>query len=66
MNEHGSTTAQEVVAWLPALIVGGVRAIARWNSSGQSRTALKQIDLVPTKTLQAVKENVSWTKDRIT
>jgi len=51
--------------WLAALIVGGVLATASGILVAKSRTALKQIDPVPTKTVQAVKENVQWAKHRI-
>jgi protein-S-isoprenylcysteine O-methyltransferase Ste14 len=54
-----------VAPWLAALIVGGVLVIAGGILVANSRTALKQIDPVPTKTLRAVKENVQWAKDRI-
>jgi hypothetical protein len=54
-----------VAPWLAALIVGGVLAIAGGILVAKSRTALKQIDPVPTKTVQAVKENVQWARHRI-
>ena len=54
-----------IAPWLAALIVGGVLAIAGGILVAKSRTALKQIDPVPTKTVQAVKENVQWAKHQI-
>ena len=54
-----------VAPWLAALIVGGVLVIAGGILVAKNRTALKQIDLVPTKTVREVKENVRWAKDRI-
>ena len=60
---HGMSRV--VAPWLAALIVGGLLAIAGGILVAKSRTALKQIDPVPRKTVQAVKENVHWMKDRI-
>lgn len=54
-----------VAAWLAALIVGGVLAIAGGILVGKSRQALREIDPIPKKTVETVKENVQWAKDRI-
>lgn len=51
--------------WAAALIVGVVLAIIGGALLSFSRKALKEIDPVPEKTVQTVKENVQWTKDRI-
>ena len=60
---HGLSLA--VAPWLAALIVGGVLATVGGILVAKSRTALKRIDPVPSKTIRAVKENVQWAKDRI-
>ena len=52
-----------VAPWLAALIVGGVLATAGGIRVTKGRIALKHIDPVPTKTVQAVKENVQWARD---
>jgi len=51
--------------WLAALVVGAVLATVGGILVAKSRTALKQIKPVPTKTVQTVRENVQWAKDRI-
>lgn len=54
-----------IALWAAALIVGVVLAIIGGALLSFSRKALKEIDPVPEKTVQTVKENVQWTKDRI-
>jgi uncharacterized membrane protein YqjE len=54
-----------VPIWAAALIVGVVLSIVGAALLFSSRKALKQIDPVPEKTVQTVKENVQWTKNRI-
>jgi uncharacterized membrane protein YqjE len=51
--------------WLAALIVGAVLAIIAGILVSLGRAALKQIDPVPEKTVQSVKENVQWAKEQI-
>src|SRR5215472_16819416 len=51
--------------WLAALVAGAVLATVGGILVAKSRTALKQIKPVPTKTVQTVRENVQWAKDRI-
>jgi uncharacterized membrane protein YqjE len=54
-----------IAPWLAALIVGGVVAIAAAALLGVGTKALKRIDPLPEKTVQTVKENVQWAKERI-
>jgi membrane protein len=51
--------------WLAALLVGGVLTIISLILVASSRSQLKQIDPVPEKTIQTVKENVQWAKEQI-
>lgn len=51
--------------WLAALIIGFFVAILAGIFVGAGISALKRIDPVPEKTVQTVKENVQWAKDRI-
>jgi uncharacterized membrane protein YqjE len=51
--------------WLAALLVGGGLAIAAAILVASGRNALKQVDPVPEKTVQTVKENVQWAKEQI-
>jgi uncharacterized membrane protein YqjE len=57
--------SQVIAAWLAALIVGAVLAIAAAILVNTGKKALKRIGPLPEKTVQTVKENVQWTKDRI-
>lgn len=51
--------------WLAALIIGGFVAIVGGILIGVGISALKQIGPVPEKTVQTVKENVQWAKERM-
>jgi ABC-type proline/glycine betaine transport system permease subunit len=51
--------------WIAALIVGFALAVIAAVLFSACRSALKRIDPMPEKTVQTVKENVQWTKDRI-
>ena len=54
-----------IAPWLAALLVVVVLGIfvAILVSSGRNR--LRQVDPVPEKTVQSIKENVQWTKEQI-
>jgi membrane protein len=54
-----------IAPWLAALLVGAVLAIVAAILVSSGRTRLKQIDPVPEKTVQSMKENVQWTKEQI-
>ncbi|MGB2668316.1 MAG: phage holin family protein [Candidatus Acidiferrum sp.] len=54
-----------IAPWLAALLVGVVLAIAAAILVASGRNALKQVDPVPEKTVQTVKENVQWAKEQI-
>jgi uncharacterized membrane protein YqjE len=54
-----------MAAWLAALLVGIVMAIAGAILVSSGRNALKQVDPVLEKTVQTVKENVEWAKEQI-
>ena len=51
--------------WLAALLVSIVLAIGAVILVASGRNALKQVDPVPEKTVQTVKENVQWAKEQI-
>ncbi|MGB7435100.1 MAG: phage holin family protein [Candidatus Acidiferrum sp.] len=57
--------AMAVALWLAALIVGAVLAIIGAILISASRSALKQIDPVPEKTVQTVKETVQTVKETV-
>jgi uncharacterized membrane protein YqjE len=52
-------------AWLSALIVAVVVGIIASGLIASGLTALKQINPVPEKTAQTMKENVQWAKDQM-
>jgi uncharacterized membrane protein YqjE len=54
-----------IALWAAALIVGVALSVIGAALLSSSRRAFKQIDPIPEKTVQTVKENVQWTKDRI-
>ncbi len=51
--------------WLASLLVGGALAITSAVLVGSGCNALRQIEPVPEKTVQTVKENVQWAKEQI-
>jgi membrane protein len=53
-----------IAPWLAALLVGAVLALVAAILVGSGRSRLKQIDPVPEKTVQSMKENVQWTKEQ--
>jgi len=53
-----------IPAWAAALIVGGFLAIIGSLLISAGRNNLKQIDPVPQKTVETVKENVQWAKEQ--
>ncbi len=54
-----------IAPWLAALLVGVVLAIAAAILVTSGHNGLKQVDPVPEKTVQTVKENVQWAKEQI-
>ncbi|HTZ49064.1 MAG TPA: phage holin family protein [Verrucomicrobiae bacterium] len=51
--------------WLAALIVSAVLIVAAAILVATGRNKLKQIQPVPEKTVETMKENVQWAKDQI-
>jgi hypothetical protein len=54
-----------IAPWLAALLVGAVLAVVAAVLISSGRNRLRQIDPVPEKTVQSMKENVQWTKEQI-
>ncbi len=54
-----------MAAWLAALIVGAVLAIAAIVIISSARTQLKRVDPVPERTVETMKENMTWVKQQI-
>jgi fatty acid desaturase len=51
--------------WLAALVVGVVVALLGWVLVQRGLTALKHADLAPRETMQTLKEDTQWAKDRM-
>lgn len=51
--------------WLSALLVGLVVAVAGYMLVQKGLTALRNVDLVPHKTIETLKEDKEWAKDQI-
>jgi uncharacterized membrane protein len=51
--------------WLAALVVGVVVALLGWLLVQRGLTALKHADLAPRETMQTLKEDTQWAKDRM-
>jgi uncharacterized membrane protein YqjE len=60
---HGLSTVME--AWLAALIVGVGVLVVSMALIAAGRKRLKQVKVVPEKTIETVKENVQWAKSQI-
>jgi hypothetical protein len=60
---HG--LALVVDAWLAALIVGVAVLVISLALVSVGRKRLKQVKVVPEKTIGTVKENVQWAKNQI-
>ena len=60
---HGLSTVME--AWLAALIVSVAVLVASMTLIAAGRKRLKQVKVVPEKTIETVKENVQWAKGQI-
>lgn len=50
--------------WLGALVIGILLAIVAGAGFALGRTKLKGVDLVPQQTVQTIRENLQWAKDR--
>jgi uncharacterized membrane protein YqjE len=54
-----------MAGWLATLIVGGVLAVAAGILISAGRTKLKQVNLIPDKTIRTLEEDVQWAKQQI-
>jgi uncharacterized membrane protein YqjE len=60
---HGLSLVMD--AWLAALIVGFAVLLVSIALISAGRKRLKQVKVVPEKTIETVKENVQWAKSQI-
>lgn len=52
-----------IAAWLSALIVGAVLAIAGFMMIQKGRARLKEVNLKPKRTIETLKDDVQWAKE---
>jgi predicted phage tail protein len=55
-----------VAPWLAALLVGGALAVAGYSMLQKGMSDLKRNDLVPTRTVETLKDDVQWVKEQRT
>jgi hypothetical protein len=55
-----------VAPWLAALLVGGALAVAGYMMLQKGMTDLKRTELVPTRTVETLKDDVQWVKEQRT
>lgn len=55
-----------IPAWIAALLVGAVIAIASYVLISSGLTALKNMDVKPTATVETIKEDAQWLKNQVT
>ncbi len=58
--------SEDYPRWLAALIVGGAAAIAAGLFASWGRSDLKAKNLVPTRTIESVKEDARFAKEKVT
>lgn len=54
-----------MAAWLAALIVGAVLAIAGFAVASTAGKELKRVHLTPDKTIRSLEENIQWAKQQM-
>ena len=55
-----------VAPWLAALLVGGALAVTGYTMLQKGMGDLKRNDLVPTRTVETLKDDVQWVKEQRT
>jgi hypothetical protein len=55
-----------IPAWIAALLVGAVIAIASYVLISSGLTALKNMEVKPTATVETIKEDAQWLKNQVT
>ena len=57
--------ATMMATWLAALIVGGILGLSALVLIASASKRLKQVNAVPERTVETMKENVQWAKNQI-
>ena len=54
-----------VPAWLAAIIVGAIIAVVSYVLVSSALTALKNMDVKPTETVESIQEDARWLKNQV-
>jgi len=54
-----------IPAWLAAIIVGAIIAVVSYVLVSSALTALKNMDVKPTETVESIKEDAKWLKNQV-
>ena len=54
-----------IPAWLAALLVGGIVAVVSYVLVNSALTALRNMDVKPTETVESIKEDAQWLKNQV-
>ena len=55
-----------VAPWLSALLVGGALAFAGYSMLQKGLADIKRTDIIPTRTVETLKDDVQWVKEQRT
>lgn len=54
-----------IPAWLAALLVGGIIAVVSYVLVNSALSALRNMDVTPTETVESIKEDAQWLKNQV-
>jgi len=54
-----------IPAWLAAIIVGAIIAVVSYMMVSSALTALRNMDVKPTETVESIKEDAKWLKNQV-
>jgi predicted phage tail protein len=54
-----------IPAWLAAIIVGAIIAVVSYVLVSSALTALRNMDVKPTETVESIKEDARWLKNQV-
>lgn len=54
-----------IPAWVAAIIVGGIIGVVSYVLINSALSALKNMDIKPTETVESIKEDAQWLKNQV-
>jgi hypothetical protein len=54
-----------IPAWLAAILVGGVIAVASYVMVNSAVSELRSMEVTPTETVDSIKEDAQWLKNQV-